>query len=277
VSSPGSATDRRLDGQVAIVTGGGRGIGRAIAEGLAAAGAAVAVLARSADELGEAVRSIQQAGGRAIAVVADVTDAQAVAAAVEQTERQFGPVDLLVNNAAVATPVGPVWEVSPDDWWRTVEVNLRGPFVCARAVLPGMIERRAGRIVNIVAVAAFNPAPFMSAYASSKAALISLTEDLAAETQEHGIAVFAIRPGMVQTRMQDELMASPYVQRRRGPQGPVLVPAERAAEAVVFAATGRADVLTGRFVDVTREDIAELAQRADEIVRDDRLTMRLRP
>jgi NAD(P)-dependent dehydrogenase (short-subunit alcohol dehydrogenase family) len=277
VSGPGNVADPSLAGQVAIVTGGGRGIGRAIAEGLAAAGAAVAVLARSADELAEAVRSIQRAGGRAIAVVADVTDVQAVAAAVERTERELGPVTLLVNNAAVATPVGPVWEVEPDAWWRTIEVNLRGPLLCARAVLPGMIRRRSGRIVNIVAVAAFNPAPFMSAYASSKAALISLTEDLAAETREHGIAVFAIRPGLVQTRMQDELMASPYVQRRRGPQAPALVPAARAAEAVVFAATGRADALTGRFVDVTRDEIAELAQRADEIVGADRLTMRLRP
>jgi NAD(P)-dependent dehydrogenase (short-subunit alcohol dehydrogenase family) len=277
VSGPGNVADPSLAGQVAIVTGGGRGIGRAIAGRLAAAGAAVAVRARAADELAEAVRSIQRAGGRAIAVVADVTDVQAVAAAVERTERELGPVTLLVNNAAVATPVGPVWEVEPDAWWRTIEVNLRGPLLCARAVLPGMIRRRSGRIVNIVAVAAFNPAPFMSAYASSKAALISLTEDLAAETREHGIAVFAIRPGLVQTRMQDELMASPYVRRRRGPQAPALVPAARAAEAVVFAATGRADALTGRFVDVTRDEIAELAQRADEIVGADRLTMRLRP
>ena len=188
----------------------------------------------------------------------------------------MGPVELLVNNAAVATPVGPAWEVDPDAWWRTVEVNLRGPFLCARAVLPGMLRRRSGRIVNIVAVAAFNTAPFMSAYGGSKAALISFTDDLAAETREHGISVFAIRPGLVQTRMQDELMASPYVQRRRGPQAPALVPAERAAEAVVFVATGKADALSGRFVDVTRDEIAELAGRADEIRQNDLFAMRLR-
>src|SRR5215211_2695960 len=120
------------------------------------------------------------AGGRAIALSVDVTDHAGVEQAVARTERELGPVTLLVNNAAVATPVGPAWEVDPDAWWRTVEVNLRGPFVCARAVLPGMLSRRAGRIVNIVAVAAFNTAPFMSAYAASKAGLISFTEDLAA-------------------------------------------------------------------------------------------------
>jgi NAD(P)-dependent dehydrogenase (short-subunit alcohol dehydrogenase family) len=276
MSGSDDATQQRLDGQVAIVTGGGRGIGRAIAEGLARAGAAVTVLARSEDELAETVRLIESSGGRAIAVVADVTDERAVQTAVERTERELGPVDLLVNNAAVATPVGPAWEVDPDAWWRTVEVNLRGPFLGARAVLPSMLRRRAGRIVNIVAVAAFNTAPFMSAYGGSKAALISFTDDLAAETREHGISVFAIRPGLVQTRMQDELMASPYVQRRRGPQAPALVPADRAAEAVVFVATGKADALSGRFVDVTRDEIAELAGRADEIRQNDLFAMRLR-
>jgi NAD(P)-dependent dehydrogenase (short-subunit alcohol dehydrogenase family) len=207
----------------------------------------------------------------------DVTDRAAVERAVAQAERELGPITLLVNNAAVATPVGPAWEVDPEAWWRTVEINLRGSFVCARAVLPGMIQQRAGRIVNIVAVAAYTTSPFMSAYGASKAGLVCFTDDLAAETREHGISVFAIRPGLVQTRMQDELSASPYIQGRRGTgRGPALVPPERAAEAVVFVASGQADALSGRFVDVTVDDVADLARRADEIRRDDLLAMRLR-
>jgi 3-oxoacyl-[acyl-carrier protein] reductase len=276
VSTTRSQGNNDLRGQVALVTGGGRGIGRTIAERLAAAGAAVAVLARSQDELEATVDSSRRAGGRAIAVPADVTDRGAVEQAVERTERELGPVDLLINNAAVATPVGPAWGVDPEAWWRTIEVNLRGPFLCSRALLPGMIARRRGRIVNVAAVAAYLPSPFMSAYASSKAALVRFTDTLAAETREHGISVFAVRPGMVQTRMQEALTASPYIQRQRGGRAPELVPAELAAEAIVLLATGRGDALTGRFIDITRDDVADLIGRADEIVRDDLLAMRLR-
>jgi 3-oxoacyl-[acyl-carrier protein] reductase len=114
-----------------MVSGAGRGIGRALAQELAKAGVAVAVVARSEDQLAETVKPIGSTGGRAIALAADVTDQQAVARAVAETERQLGPVALLVNSAGHGGQVGPVWEVEPDEWWRCVEVNLRGPFLCA--------------------------------------------------------------------------------------------------------------------------------------------------
>ncbi len=133
--------DGDLSGRVAIVTGGGRGIGRLVAEALAAAGAAVAVTARSEDQLAETVASIASAGGTAIALPGDVTDPEYVTAAVHLVERLLGPIDLLINNAGIAGPIGPVWEVDAGEWWRTFGVNLQGVFLFAHAVLPGMVTQ----------------------------------------------------------------------------------------------------------------------------------------
>src|SRR5262245_52379516 len=132
---------KKLTGQVAIVTGGGRGIGKAIALGLAKAGCSVAVVARAHDQLAETVKQVTQPGSRAISVTADDSDPDAVQKMVLEVEETLGSVDLLVNNAGLAGPIGPTWETAPDDWWRCLEVNLRGPMLCSRAVLPGMITR----------------------------------------------------------------------------------------------------------------------------------------
>jgi len=225
-----------LGGQVAIVTGGGRGIGQAMAQELASAGAAVAALARSEDQLAKTVALIEGEGGRAMALPADVTDQHVVERAVAETERQLGPVDLLVNNAGVGGQVGPLWEVEPDEWWRCVEVNLRGSFLCARAVVPGMIARQHGRVIISSSLAGTAPWPYMSAYAIGKAAVTRLAENLAAETRAQGICVFALNPGSVRTAMWESLFLSDeaaeylpdlYNYVSQGGSG---VPPERAAE-----------------------------------------------
>lgn len=272
-SEPGAR--RRVHGQVALVTGGGRGIGRAIAQGLAAAGAAVAVTARSTDELAETVRLIREAGGRALAFPADVTDRAAVEDAVARAEGELGPVDLLVNNAGVLQPIGLAWEVDPDAWWRCVEVNLRGPFLWTRTVLPGMLARRRGRIVNLSSGAATGPIADATAYTSSKAALVRFTDSLAAETQAAGISVFAVNPGNVPTAMHEHLGQSAAWLRRRGRHAPVFTPPERTADLVVGLASGHADALSGRIIHV-RDELADLVRRAEEIQRDDLYTLRLR-
>ena len=138
-----------LVGRVALVTGGARGLGRVYALALAEAGAVVAVAARSADLLAETVTEIEAAGGRAVAVPTDVAHRPAVDALVAEVERRLGPVDVLVNNAGIGGPFGPFADTDPDAWWRCLEVNLRGPALCARAVLPGMLLRRRGRIINV--------------------------------------------------------------------------------------------------------------------------------
>jgi NAD(P)-dependent dehydrogenase (short-subunit alcohol dehydrogenase family) len=269
-----------LQGQVVMVTGGGRGVGRAIAEDLAAAGAAVAVTARSADQLAETVRRIEAAGGRAVAAPADVTDRAAVAGAVAGAERALGPVDLLVNNAGTAAALGPFWETDPDVWWRDAEVHVRGAVLCARAVLPGMVARRRGRIVNVVSAAGARATPYLSAYACAKAALLRLTDTLAAEAAPHGIAVFAASPGPVRTALLEAAAASPAGQRwlpqfaRMLAGGGDLSPA-RGVRLVRFLAEGRADALSGRFFQPS-DDLTALVARAEEIVRDDLYTVRLR-
>jgi len=278
----GNGRNEQIDlrGQIAIVTGGGRGIGRAIALALAKAGAAVAVVARTESQLAETVALIEQAGGRAIAFPADVTNQHAIEDALAQVEQKLGVVDLLINNAGVIRPAGPVWEVDPDIWWRCIEVNLRGQLLCARAVLPGMIARCQGRIINVSSAAGLQAVPYGSAYAISKAAVIRFTENLAPKTAEYGISVFALYPGEVRTAMTECLIESEEGQRwvpwvRQIFEAGHGVPPERAAELVVCLSSGSADALSGRFISV-HDDVADMVSRAKEIQKDELYTLRLR-
>ncbi len=259
-------TDAPLTGQTALVTGGGRGLGRTLAEQLAAAGASVAVLARTRDEVEAAARWLREVHGvLGVAVSADVTDARQVARAVAEAEAALGGLDLLVNNAGGLRSTGPMWEVDPDVWWQDMAVNLRGPFLAARAVLPGMIARGGGRIVNITSSLALRPFPLASAYGAAKTALVRLTETLAGELAGTGVRVFAVAPGVVHTALVDAAAADPWVGphfRRLLAEGRV-VPPERAAALVVALASGAADALSGRYLDID-DDLAELARRLPE-------------
>jgi NAD(P)-dependent dehydrogenase (short-subunit alcohol dehydrogenase family) len=269
-----------LEGQAAVVTGGSRGISRAIASALAAAGASVAIVARSGPQLDEAVALIRASGGRAVAVTADVSEPRAVERMMEEVERALGRVDLLVNNAGEAGPIGPIAEIDPDHWWRCQEVNLRGPFLCSRSVLPGMIARRGGRIVNVASGAGTQSIPYLSGYVVAKTALIRLTEILAAEAAEHGITAFAIEPGTVRTAMAESALDS-EAGRRWLPwfkaifdEGQDVSP-EHAARLVVFLASGRADVLSGRFF-MVGDDLPGLIEQAERGQLGDSQTLRLR-
>lgn len=196
---------KKLQGQVAIVTGGGRGIGRASAELLAAMGAAAVITARSSDQVEETAAAIRSRGGRAIGVTADVADPEQVEEIVESALDQFGRVDILVNNAAVIWPLEEVAETDLDEWTYNIQVNLLGPFYLARNVLPLMIEQRYGRIVNLSSGAAVNPIVGASAYSTAKAGLDMFTRALAAELTDTGVTVNSLHPGMVDTEMQVDL------------------------------------------------------------------------
>lgn len=271
--------EHNLSGQTGIVTGAARGLGRAFALGLAQAGMAVAVTDRRENELNQTLKLLEEKGAKAAAFVADVSQPDQVPGLVRSVEQKLGPIDLLVNNAALAGPAGPTWESDPEAWWRCQEVNLRGPFLCCHAVLPGMIARKKGRIINIASAAGTVSVPYLSAYVTSKAALIRFTETLAFEVRPHGVSVFAVHPGAVQTPMNQELLATAgkqwlpwleYVFQHGQDQTP-----EPGASLVLFLASGKADSLSGRLFMVP-DDPLELIGREEEIRQKDLYTLRLR-
>jgi NAD(P)-dependent dehydrogenase (short-subunit alcohol dehydrogenase family) len=192
-----------LTGRVAVVTGGGRGIGAAIARGLAAAGARVVVSARSGGQLDGVVAEIAAAGRDARAVVCDVTDPESVSRLLGEAETELGPVEILVNNAGVSSSA-PLRSVELAEWNRLMAVNATGTFLCTRAFLPGMVANGWGRVINVASVAGRAGAAYISAYAASKHAVIGFTRSVAAEVAAKGVTVNALCPGYVETPMTDE-------------------------------------------------------------------------
>jgi NAD(P)-dependent dehydrogenase (short-subunit alcohol dehydrogenase family) len=274
-----------LGGGVALVTGGGRGVGRVLAQALAGAGAAVGVVARSADELTNTVRLIQAQGGVAAAVTADVADPAAAHNAFARLRDELGPVDLLVNNAGITGPMGPAWEVNEGEWWRTLEVNLHATNLCSRLVLPDMVARRQGRIVNITSRAGVYRWPLFSAYSVSKAAVIKYTENLAQEAKRYGIGVFSLHPGIL-TIGFGEQAATAIAQggdaydglakwfRGELAAGRSAQP-HQAADLLISIALGKADKLSGRHLTVD-DDIDSIVAQIDEVHTDDDYLLRVR-
>jgi NAD(P)-dependent dehydrogenase (short-subunit alcohol dehydrogenase family) len=195
-----------LKGEHAIVTGGGRGIGRAIALRFAEEGAAVLVAARTAAEVESVAEEIRTGGGKAAAVAADVSEPAGCERAYRSAVEKLGRVDILVNNAGIVGPVQPLQKISPEEWDAVMAANLRSAFLLSRLAVPGMLERGRGVILNISSVSAKMAFGLNSPYAASKAGMVALTRTLAAEVSRHGVRVNAICPGPVpETRMSREI------------------------------------------------------------------------
>lgn len=262
--------------EVALVTGGSAGIGRAVAVGLGAAGFAVAILARSPRTLADTETALEAEGVPVVVCEADVRDADAVSDAVASVETELGPISTVVNGAGTALAIGPLWEVDPHDWWTDVETSVGGAFNVCRLVIPGMIARRRGRILNVSSYAGVRPAPYLNAYGIAKAGLVSMTESLAASLEPHGVRAFAVTPGLVLTGMTMRLKHSPEG-RRWLPEledRQVLAP-DRFVRLVVTISQGGADELNGRFLHAL-DDLDELSLRRREIESADLYVPRLR-
>lgn len=196
---------KKLQGQVAIVTGAGRGIGAASARLLAQAGAALVLTARSRDQIEAVAAELRQAGGQAIAVDADVSDFDQIEEVVESALTQFDRIDILINNAGVIWPIDEIAEADPTEWAYNIHVNLVGPFYMARSVLPVMLDQNYGRIVNVTSGAAEHVVVGWSAYCAAKAGVNMLTRSLAEELAGSGVTANALSPGMVDTEMQEDI------------------------------------------------------------------------
>ncbi|WP_100497480.1 SDR family NAD(P)-dependent oxidoreductase [Geodermatophilus chilensis] len=234
--------DASLAGQVALVTGASTGIGRQLAHALADRGAAVAGLARGAERLTAAVDEIAGATGRPVlAVAADVTDAAAVDAAVARVVEQLGPVDLLVNNAGLVDAAEvPVWAADREQWWAVVASHIRGPQLLIGAVVPAMVRRGRGRVVNLASGMGARAVPEYSAYSVGKTGLIRLTEALAASLLGTGVHAFNVAPGLVRTEMTDSMP--------KWEGHTAWTPPERVVELVCAIAAGELDDWSGRFL-----------------------------
>jgi NAD(P)-dependent dehydrogenase (short-subunit alcohol dehydrogenase family) len=200
----GVVEERIHAGHVALITGGGRGIGAATARILAHRGAAVAIAARTEDEVASVAAEIRARGGSALPLVVDVSDEHSVASGFERVRSELGPVTILVNNAGTPGVPLPVAATEVIDWRRVFEVNVTGAFLCAREALPQMTSENWGRIVNVSSAAARHPLAGMAAYGASKAALDQLTRVLALEGEPYNIVTTGVYPGVVDTRMQEE-------------------------------------------------------------------------
>ena len=247
-------SDKDIDGRVAVVTGASRGIGEATARELAARGAAVLLLARDEAAIERIAGEIEAAGGRALAEVCDVAEWEAVDAAVRLCTERLGAPDILVNNAGLIEPIAPLSESDPAGWDHTIDVNLKGVYHGLRAVLPGMIARGGGVVVNVSSGAATSPLEGWSHYCAAKAAALMLTRCAHLEAGDSGVRVTGLSPGTVRTHMQVAIKAS-GINPVSELDPSVHIPPEWAAKAIAYLCTDAGAAYAGQDMSLRDPDV----------------------
>ena len=272
------ADSKRLDGSVALITGGGRGIGQAIARAYAAEGAKLTLAARTYGELQETAASIREHyDADVITVLTDVTDREQVENAVAQTLNRYGVIDVMVNNAGNTGQIGPLWTLDPDRWANTISVHVLGTYYGCRAAIPPMLERGYGRIVNMSGVGGPND----TSYDAAKTAIVNMTENLCIELAGAGITVNAISPGSIHTRMWEEVRDMAYeagdmemyekgVQVTSGGGASI----ERAAELAVMLGSDQCGNLSGRLIRANLDTFEDIPANVDAIMSSDAYLLR---
>ena len=271
----------RLKDKVALITGAGRGIGQAIALAYASEGARLALAARSLDQLEETAGRATALGAQASIIRVDVTSQDEVEAMAAETLRRFGRIDVLVNNAGIVGPIGALEDNDVESWVRTIQVNLVGTYLCCRSVIPIMADGGGGRIINLSGSGSTSAPHYLSAYGSSKAAIIRLTEILSLELADKNIQVNALGPGSIHTGMWEEITDGAQAAGEvdlyefglqvTGGGGASI---ERAAELAVWLASDAADGLSGRLIHAVADDFPSLTPLIPEIMASDLYTLR---
>ena len=269
---------KKLDGRVALITGGGRGIGQAIADAYAAQGARLALAARTAAELRETARRITaQHGSEVITIIADVARRDQVENAVARTLEHYGRIDILVNNAGNPGEIGPLWRLDPERWANVISVHLLGAFYGCRAAIPAMLPQGRGRIVNMAGVGGPND----TSYDAAKTAIVNMTENLAAELAGTGVTVNAISPGSIHTRMWEEVrdMALAAGDQELYAKGVAVTSGggasiARAAQLAVLLASDPCAALSGRLLRANQDAFEDIPQHIDAIMASDAYQLR---
>ncbi len=270
----------KLTDKVAIVTGGSIGIGQAIVGAFAREGASLVIAARTTSDLEASKQELRGLNGRVEVFPTDVSREEDINRLVDFTMEKFGTIDILVNCAGIYGPIGPVTEIDTQEWMQAISINLCGTFLCTKAVLPVMIEKGKGKIVNMSGGGAASPFPRFSAYGVSKAGVVRFTETVAEEVSEYNIDINAIAPGGVNTRLLDQVLDSGrsagemFLSKAIKQKEDGGVPTEKVAELAVFLASSQSDGLSGKLISLLWDSWKDIPQHLPDVMSSDVYTLR---